>query len=257
MLRLAIISSPRSGNTWLRHLLSSIYGLEPVLAFSPAGVDWDSIPDRCLLQTHWHRTDDFLKLLARHDFRVVALARHPLDLLLSILQFAAHEPLTARWLEGEGGDESSIVGARPRSPEFVQYATSRRAVALLSVTSQWWRSPGCWSLRYRDLVADPSGQLGRLDEALGGARERRTTIADAVAANTLQRLRPTSGNRHFWQGRPALWRELLTAAEARRIADAHRAAFEQPGFEVDPDPALDGRQADANWDRLTSVKAAS
>ena len=91
--RIAVISSPRSGNTWIRFLLSSIYGLEQVAVFDPFAFDWASAPSRCLFQTHWHPTGRLVETLERHQFRVVVSARHPLDLLISILHFAGHEPL--------------------------------------------------------------------------------------------------------------------------------------------------------------------
>src|SRR5437762_2987502 len=47
-LRLAVISTPRSGNTWLRGLLASIFGLEERAALTPDDVDWSALPERCV-----------------------------------------------------------------------------------------------------------------------------------------------------------------------------------------------------------------
>src|SRR5262245_44560627 len=84
-LRIVVISTPRSGNTWLRHLLAKIYGSQELAVHNPADVDWAAIPVDCILQIHWRPTPEFLSLLERHGFRVVVLARHPFDVLLSIL----------------------------------------------------------------------------------------------------------------------------------------------------------------------------
>jgi hypothetical protein len=60
----------------------------------------------------------------------------------------------------------------------------------------------------------------------------------------------TQNNNHFWQGQPNLWKKLLPAAEATRIADTHATVFSQLGYRCDPNPDLTGSEADANWVQL-------
>src|SRR5262249_21764911 len=133
----------------------------------PDDVPWGSLPSRCVVQLHWRRIEPFRTQLQREDFQVVALARHPFDVLISILHFAPNEPDTARWLNGEGGDERPIYGLMPRSPGFLDYAVSPRARALLSVSREWWQDPQAHRLRYEHLVADYRYALGQLVEMLG------------------------------------------------------------------------------------------
>src|SRR5436305_300595 len=112
--RLAVIGTPRSGNTWLRRLLGTAYAVPELAAHTPAEVDWGALPAGCALQLHWRPTASLLAQLAAHRFTVVALCRHPLDVLVSVLHFCRHEPLTHRWLGGEGGCECGLYGALPR-----------------------------------------------------------------------------------------------------------------------------------------------
>jgi hypothetical protein len=114
-LRIAVVSTPRSGNTWFRRLLATTYGLEEWAVHNPADLDRAGLSSRCLVQLDWQRVEPFTSMLQRQRFRVVVLSRHPLDVLISILHFAPHEPLTARWLEGEGGDEVPIYTMRCRA----------------------------------------------------------------------------------------------------------------------------------------------
>jgi hypothetical protein len=216
---------------------------------NPKDLDWNQLPDRFVLQCHWHRIDSFTSVLAEHKFRVVVLTRHPLDVLISILHFAPHEAQTARWLEGEGGNEVSIFGAPPRSSAFLEYATGPRAAALLSVSHEWRQAEGNYSLRYEDVVRDPAGELKRLGEALNHPATPEA-IAAAIASNSMESLRAGCRNQHYWQGRPGLWKALLPADEARRIARVHTVVFEGGGYECDPDESLDAGRADANWLQL-------
>ena len=146
-MRLAVVSTPRVGNMWLRRQLVALYGLEERSAHTPDEVEWDTLPEACALQLHWPRTRAFVRTLERHGFRVIVVCRHPLDVLISILHFAGHEPETARWLDGAHGDEQTIIGADPSSPAFRAYAGGKRARALIDVSPQWWKH-ALVSLRY-------------------------------------------------------------------------------------------------------------
>jgi hypothetical protein len=251
-LRLALVSTPRSGNTWLRHLLKAIYQLdrpgEELAVHRPDDVPWTTLPPRCVLQLHWHFGEPFRSLLEEHQFRVVTLARHPIDVLISVLRYASNETETWRWLDGEGGDEESIVDVTPRDPAFLDYAISPRASALLSVSRGWWRAPGCHRLRYEDLVADPPSTLKRLCNAIGEVPLER--IRQATRDNTLNCLRSRGHRLHVWKGYPGLWRILLTGPEAERIAEHHADVFRELGYTCDSELALEEELVDANWQAL-------
>lgn len=234
---------------WLRRLLAASHALEEVSADTPAAVPWRSLPERCVLQLHWPPGDDVLAPLDEHGFRTVVLARHPLDVLLSILRFAQREPRTARWLNGAGGDEHELLGADPCSPSFRRYATGGRARALLSTTVDWRRSSALdAAISYEDLVARPEEELDRLNAALG--LDPVVPAGAACEANGIERLRAAHANGHFWRGLPGHWRTLLPAAVAEEVAAAHEPSFVELGYALDPDPALDEEQARANWASL-------
>jgi hypothetical protein len=224
---------------WLRRLLVAAYGLEERSAHAPDEVDWEALPERCALQLHWRRTPEFRQTLKRYGFSVAVLARHPLDVLVSILHFAPHEPQTARWLDGEGGDETPLLGADPASPAFLAYATGPRAKALLAVTTEWWPHADA-RVRYEDLVDDPARELGRMIQELGG--EPHVPCAEAVEVVSFGRLHKEATNQHFWQGKPGLWTELVPTQYALAIASAHPEMLEL-GYTV----GVDAPTARARW----------
>lgn len=253
--RLAIISTPRSGNTWLRLLVSSIYGLGDlgdgqIAVHHPDDVDWANLPPRCVLQLHWPHTESFRKRLDDNGFQPIVIARQPLDVLLSILQFAPRDGKTARWLEGAGGDETSIYGELPSSEAFLRYATGPRARALLDVSRDWWDAPGVRRVRYEDLVRETVPRLRALLDGL--APYPPGSLLRAVEANAIQNLRAEHSTQmyHFWQGRPGLWRHLIPAPTVRAIREAQAPIFETIGHEAEPDESLTADAADALWYRI-------
>jgi hypothetical protein len=256
ILRLAIVSTPRSGNTWLRHMLSSTFAMHELDRHRPSDVPWGDLPERCVLQIHWLREAPFASLLERHSFRVVTLARHPLDMLISLLHWVVRCPHPESvWtdnpaLGGDRGTEVLLLGASPTSEAFLAWACSPRAVALLSVSLQWWDAPGCIGVRYEDLVRSAPDELQRIAGQLGVEPSR--DPAEVAAAHTMDRLRDMQRepSQHYWQGQPGLWRRLLPAAEARRIAAAHAPSFARFGYVFDPDETLSRADAATAWRRL-------
>jgi hypothetical protein len=251
---MAIVSTPRSGNTWLRSLLTGAYAAPDLAIHNPADTDWTALPRDCVIQVHWHRTPAFLRTLQDAGFRVVTMRRHPLDVLLSILQFCQHDRSTLRWLDGENGNERPIYGAMPGSAAFADYAAGRRAAALLSVSTEWWQAPDVCRLRYEDLVADPAGAFDRVVQELGH-RPRRPTREVTLRVSAAGLRARVHADHHCWQGRPGLWKSLLTAAVAEPIARAHPSAF-GGDYACDPDPDLTPLRADAQWVELAGVPVA-
>jgi hypothetical protein len=244
-----LLSTPRAGNNWLRYLLTRAFDIPGAAVHSPAEVDWEGLPRECVLGIHWPPVPSFLERLQQYGFRALVLARHPLDVLISILHFALHyagSEATQRWLEGEGGNERPIFAAMPRSTAFMNYAVGKRAKNLLAVSHDWWQVPGCLRVRYEDLARQTDVELARLADELGVPL--RKPVAEVLEATTIAKLRAFTGSRsHFWQGKAGLWRQLLTDAETAPLAAAHSAVVADLSYPCDADPDLDAAQADANW----------
>jgi Sulfotransferase domain len=251
--RLVLTGTPRSGNSWTRLLLGDAYACESFSSHSPAEVPWEALPDDIVAQIHQHADPELASMLAGHGFRVVVLARHPLDVLISILHFAQHDSSPARWLDGEGGDETAIARSNPVDPAFLEYATGPRARTLLGLSREWWTRPEALKVRYEDLCANVAEELQALVAQISAPR---ASLERVARAHTLARLRRSSLNQHFWQGRPGHWRTLLPADVAEELADAHHASFELFGYDLDADPKLDTAAALRNWRRIARPASA-
>ena len=235
-LRLAVVGTPRSGNTWLRRVLATAYDFAGEAGWEravhePAEVDWGAPPARSIVQVHARRGGLLEGFLGPHGVRPVVLRRHPFDVLISILQYATHVHDTHLWLAGQGGDEASIRGFDPNHPVFLAYATGPRARALLSVSQEWRDAPGAVSVRYEDLVASPVPTLRGLADALGVPPV--VPWEQALAANTKEELNKTHGFGHIWKGRPGLWRELLTRPSVDALAEVLGPLLEEFGESAD------------------------
>jgi hypothetical protein len=107
-------------------------------------------------------------------------------------------------------------------------------------------------VRFEDLLRQPETELTRLVDELGVAA--RTDVALAVRETSLAKLREAAGRTdHFWQGRAGLWRDLLPAATAQLIIQAHQDYLRQLGYECDPDAHLSEADADLRWRKLLEL----
>lgn len=248
-LRLAIVATPRGGNTWLRLLLSDLLDVQPLAVHDPDDCPWDNLPPRFSLTVHWHRTRAFEELLARHSFRIIGIHRHPLDTLISILHLSHHD-VQYEWLRGEGGSEDCIVGAMPLSRASYKYGASRRAAALLKVNLEWFGHPARYELCYEHLVERTEDELTGLFDWLGEAPRR--SVRDVMAERSLSANQKNfaAHSHFFWKGQPGLWRSLLCRVQPELLAQAHWQSFARFGYLCDPDLDLTAAQADANWIKL-------
>jgi hypothetical protein len=242
-MRIAIVSSPRSGNSWLRYVLRDTFSLQEIAVHNY--LDIENVPEKCILQIHWYREPNFQEFLKRHDFQVISLARHPLDVLISVLHFIKYEPETAKWLCGNCAIPEELIGKSPASNEFLEYALGFGAENLLSVSYQWWHDKNAIKLRYEDLVTNSMVEVKRIAERLKAPVER---LPDALASNSLESFK-AAPNRHGWQGRPYLWRELIPFSNAAAIYAHHHRSFHAMNYELEQ-TALTHEAGELRWTEL-------
>lgn len=244
--RIAVVATPRSGNTWLRGLLAQVTDSVEIAEHTPEDFPWDQLPERVVLQIHWYPTEQFRRQLDDAGFKVVTIARHPLDVLMSVLHFCRHEVQTDRWLDGAWGGERALVGAAPQDQVVRDYAASRRFRELLGVTGAWWQLADA-VVRYEDLVAAPEETLLRLAGELQVTGDLESRVPVAVESRRIEAMRPTAGNQHYWQGLPGGWRRLLPEGVALQIAVSLADVLAARGYGVDPRPGLSSDEAARNW----------
>ncbi len=242
--RIAVISSPRVGNSWIRSVVAGALGMQEVAVHNIKDIK-DSLPEKVFLQIHWYREPNFQSWLTENDFKILCIARHPLDILLSVLHYVRYEPGTARWLEGNVLIPKDLGEASPTDKQFVNYANSFGAENLLSISYQWWHEPSAIKIRYEDCVADPVGALGGLIQRLGGESDNVNMWLERLS---LEKMRATP-NRHGWQGQPRLYKSLIPYFSARRIFNRHKNIFNFMNYDIPPYFLTKSRAID-NWNSI-------
>src|SRR5690606_12888301 len=81
-LRIIITGTPKTGNTWLKHLLSHLYML-PQVDLDPNfhSVDFDSFGRRWVGQQHYHPSPDIVEVARQRGIIFISTIRHPGDVL--------------------------------------------------------------------------------------------------------------------------------------------------------------------------------
>jgi len=249
-MRVAIIASPRSGNSWLKKLLADTLGLEEFAVHNWHEVI-NQLPESCLLQIHWYREPGFQMFLRDNGFKIVTITRHPLDILLSVLRFCKYDQNNARWLEGNCNLDSLFEQeVSPTCPAFLNWCTSFGCENLLSVTYQWFHEPDVLKVRFEELLHNPRETINTLASRIVGTS---ISIPDAVLEKYNLLYWKSLPNKHGWQGKAGLWKELYSRRTCRAIYERHQRVFDVLGYGIDDAMASNSFQKIAErWKELTA-----
>ena len=222
-----VISAPRkSGAPQLRCLIAMAYELKNPPVSAPDQVDKDSLTTWMahLPEQSVATCDLSLELLsdpgAVADVRLIGVIRHPFDLFVSNYDVAQQQAARGR----EDGEEERIClplqGEELDSEAARRYAASGFGAEVKAL--QAWASGGT-SVRYEDLIADPSVVLRSLASALGPLSSEQIDRAIRLCpSENVVASRPGRGRRM-----PALppggWRDRLPAS----LTDTLRATFRE------------------------------
>lgn len=213
-MRLLIASPRKTGNAQLRCLLASAYGLEPFGSRdAPDGSEITAVeswlgdfPDRGVAHTTFRHSPRLAEIAAVHDVQLVAVMRHPFDLLVSIHEIAQRRSdQKGRHSEREG-PWAPLAGRELDDPTVLAYLSDG-----FSDEISWlkeWHDSGAPLVRFELLEADPAAAVTELARVLGDLDE--DVIARAVAicpGESMVRSSPVRGRRMppvpsgTWRGR--------------------------------------------------------
>jgi len=202
-LRILIASSPRMGNTWLRHLLSRLYGVPGRhVQFAGTGLQPERIAfpeEDCVCHEHFFPHRNVLDLVRREKLYLITMLRHPADAFYSLYRYCNQRSDHY----GSREDVAPIVGV-PFSHERVYENFARLMEAWILARMTAWRKSG-WEdgqgpaqpgsgkaipVRYEDLLLDTETTLRGLTGRIRPVSQE--TIREAIDYCRIDRMRSRS-----------------------------------------------------------------
>lgn len=236
-----IVSYPKSGNTWVRFLVSSL--LHPTSRTDFANID-ERVPTIYKASTSALAALPRPRVLKSHEYfdprypRVIYVVRDPRDVLVSYFHYQRRK-----------GD----IDEGETMSEFADRFMAGR----LSPFGSWQENVASWLavrdtgedfllVRYEDLLAETSIQLGRIARFLGReATERELTrVVAECSFDTMRALEAETGNRSAHlrhvrtdigfvrQGKSGTWATELPEAVSSNIERRWHPLLERLGYET-------------------------
>jgi hypothetical protein len=170
-LKIVILSTPKTGNVWLRWMLHYTYGIpiaELPRAWTPGCAD--DLPQRFVTHQHLSPNENLVRWLVESRAVVLTTIRHPADTFLSYFHYV-------KW-HGTAGDPSAATlkedGDRPRENALKYINHSFPRIYAISLA---WANLGSYVVRYEDLLVDPLSQLREITSKIVPVDEGRLKAA--------------------------------------------------------------------------------
>jgi hypothetical protein len=241
-LKIIVVGTPKTGNTWVKHLLAEAYGLTPVRLspeFDPA--EAEAAGPRWISHQHFLPHHDLLAWGAAHQAVFVSVVRHPGDALVSLWHhmqkqsgrdlLASGDALQAAEILREGTD---LAGDSTRT--FVTHGFH----LYLNLSIAWLALPGVRALRYEDLWECPVETLRALTASILPVSDERLRHAICACELGVMQALLDPQKTLVRQGGTGGWRTALPPAIKAQLAtlDPYPAQFAALGYTMDEsDPA--------------------
>ncbi len=228
--RIAVISTPRVGNTWLNYCVAKLLDMPTVGVHRVSDLDNVELLEKMVLQVHGEYEDVELRtFLNKNNFKVVTVSRHPLDVFISILHFVQIHTSPLQWLDGKA-DVEKLYGLDPSRPEFITWCLGEGAGRLLSVSYGWSQSGHAELVKYEDLIDSPVVTIKQLTQKLG------YQVVDEDIEDVLAKFSPGFFKKqmkgHGWKSKKDNWKGYFTAADSLKIYRHYKKLFDTLGYEV-------------------------
>ncbi|GAB5559403.1 MAG: hypothetical protein SynsKO_10500 [Synoicihabitans sp.] len=168
-LRIIITGTPKTGNTWLRHLLAHLYQL-PQVDLDPSfhGNDFAGFGRRWIGQQHYLPEAEIVAAGTERGIVFIAPIRHPGDVLISLRHHLQNQGAAAA---GEFGSSTLLPESMLEDGTNVFGDRTRRFVAEgffinLHLSLAWLRGGWAVGVRYEDLWRKPLAAFAELTDRL-------------------------------------------------------------------------------------------
>ena len=227
--RILIAATEKTGNTWLKYLLSHIYELPtPYISQDFSEAEADSLGNRWVTHQHFLPERPLLDWAAKTQAHLVTMIRHPADILVSLYHYCCNY---ADHYKDDPGDHAGVDGrrepARQETAGLPHHVVDGELLRILqerimcdvNISISWIRSGRSSVVRYEDLRIEPLQTLRTLAESI--APVSRDRVEQAIEACDIKVLRDNYAidSRFFRRALIGEWRSVLPTHVLRRFAE--------------------------------------
>lgn len=233
-LRILIVSTPKSGNTWLKLLLGEIYELPAVeLPDHPRDIRLEALPSSWIAQQHYWFERPTKEWLEAHGVIVLTTVRHPADVFVSLWHHVQREDRAAVADPRNSFSLKRDAGAMgPAAEAFAREGFYRD----LHISISWLRAGESLCVRYEDLWSQPFATLRHVTDFVRSCSDLAIRRAISLCQiRRLQRVNLDRGRGFFRKGGVGGWRDALppSIAATLREAEPYPAQFGFLGYSMD------------------------
>jgi hypothetical protein len=239
-LRILILSTPKTGNTWLARLLSSIYELPQLGLVVPFDKrQARGLGERWVVFHHLRPSPGILDWIEQTQPVLLSVIRHPGDVLVSLYHHVR-------------GFQPGVIDAKearamltgPYERNDIATDVSGSFLNDLECSLSWMRTGRAHIVRYEDLWRDTHRELTRLTSLICPVPERSIDLAIERGDFSLMRRLAGKHGRFFRSGKVGNWPEALPEDVCAELSnDPYRRVIEDLGYSMNPaDPILSAPQ---------------
>ena len=238
-MKILIAAPPKTGNSWLKCLLASIYGLDWLTHESvPEGTDpgefktWveaGGFPENGVFHHHYDCSETLCDVAEANGIRIATILRDPYDTFVSRYFFTQAQADNPKREKTQSHD--AMIGKPMDSPESLDYLAHGFANTL-DKGIEWLESGRSVVVRYENLHADPMAELTRATDAIQPVSPERIAKAseDCQADNLLQTRKGLK--RRIRSATVGDWRNHLTEEHLAIFRDVHAGRIRALGYAV-------------------------
>lgn len=241
-MRVIIASPPKTGNSWLKCLLASVYGLRWLTGEeTPDGPTVDALeqwlatrgfPDDAVYHQHYPYSPHLMDVVDAIPAHVATILRDPYDMFVSLYFFVQTQAANPnRATKGRTRSADVMIGRAIDDPESLAFLADGFD-ADLEKGIAWLESGRSAVVRYEDLHADPARAVTSLTEHIRPVEpERIARAVDACRAENLLQQRKGL-KRRIRAATVGDWANHLSDEHLRIMRERHAPAIERLGYDV-------------------------
>ena len=236
-MRILIAAQPKTGNVWLRNILSSLYDLEDlneslkdVPSDAPAFVDFVKkglFKDDSIFHEHLFYKEALLQAAQSTQCDLVTLLRNPYDTFVSFFFYVNN--FSSRFLKTP---PRVLIGKRIEHPDVIEFLQGPSYRRHLLISQSWLRSGKSHIVRYEDLLDNPLETVQDLSDKISPTSEKE--VLASVEKNTAERMRAKSKwmAKHIRSAQAGGWKKHLKPIHLEVFREYYGDIIKELGYPV-------------------------